>query len=143
MAPQRPSPQSRWDSITVEIFKEFTFEAAHRLPHVGADHKCARLHGHSFRVRLYVRGELDPHLGWVMDFGDIKAAFKPTYDLLDHNYLNEIPGLDNPTSEVLAVWIWERVKPNLPLLSKVAVRETCTSGAVYSPTPSPRNIRTR
>lgn len=115
----------------MEIFKEFTFEAAHRLPHVPPGHKCARLHGHSFRVRIHVRGEVDPQMGWVMDFGDVKTAFKPLYDQLDHNYLNEIPGLENPTSEVLARWIWERLLPVLPGLSRVMVRETCTSGCVY------------
>jgi 6-pyruvoyltetrahydropterin/6-carboxytetrahydropterin synthase len=115
----------------MEIYKEFTFEAAHRLPNVPAGHKCARLHGHSFTVRLSVRGPLDPRLGWVMDFGDLKAAFRPLYDELDHNYLNDLPGLENPTSEVLARWIWERLRPSLPLLSAVEVRETCTSGCVY------------
>jgi 6-pyruvoyltetrahydropterin/6-carboxytetrahydropterin synthase len=115
----------------MEIFKEFRFEAAHRLPHVPEGHKCSRLHGHSFRVEVYVAGEPDAHTGWVMDFVDIKTAFEPLYRILDHNYLNEIPGLENPTSEVLARWIWDRLAPTLPGLSKVIVRETCTSGAVY------------
>lgn len=115
----------------MEIFKEFTLEAAHRLPNVPAGHKCARLHGHSFRVRVDVRGEVDPHLGWVMDFSDIKAAFRPIHEQLDHNYLNDVAGLENPTSEVLARWIWERLLPRLPGLSQVMVRETCTSGCVY------------
>ena len=116
----------------MEIFKEFTFEAAHHLPNVPADHKCGRLHGHSFRVELHVSGEVDAHYGWIMDFADMKTAFKPVLDLLDHNYLNEIPGLDNPTSENIASWIWTQVSPRLPLLSKVVVRETCTSGAVFT-----------
>ncbi|HEX6779115.1 MAG TPA: 6-carboxytetrahydropterin synthase QueD, partial [Ktedonobacterales bacterium] len=90
----------------MEIFKEFTFEAAHRLPNVPPGHKCARLHGHSFRVEVHVRGPVDPETGWVMDFGDIKETFQPYYDQLDHNYLNEIAGLSNPTSEHLARWIW-------------------------------------
>ena len=115
----------------MEIFKEFTFEAAHRLPNVAEGHKCARLHGHSFRVKLYVRGAVDPHAGWVADFAELKRAFRPLYDQLDHNYLNDIEGLENPTSEHLARWIWERLRPVLPGLSKVAVRETCTSGCVY------------
>ena len=113
------------------IFKEFTFESAHRLPHVPAGHKCARLHGHSFRCEIHVRGEIDEHTGWVMDFADIKAAFQPLYNQLDHNYLNEIDGLANPTSEVLARWIWVRLQPRLSGLSRVVVRETCTSGCVY------------
>jgi 6-pyruvoyltetrahydropterin/6-carboxytetrahydropterin synthase len=116
----------------MDIFKEFTFEAAHRLPRVPEGHKCGRLHGHSFRVELYVRGEPSLDTGWIMDFGDIKTVFKPTLDLLDHSYLNDIPGLDNPTSEVIARWIWARLAHELPTLSKVVVRETCTSGAIYT-----------
>ncbi|HEU5174332.1 MAG TPA: 6-carboxytetrahydropterin synthase QueD [Gemmatimonadaceae bacterium] len=115
----------------MEIFKEFTFEAAHRLPNLPADHKCTRLHGHSFRVAVYVTGPVAEREGWVMDFGDLKQAFKPIYDTLDHNYLNDIPGLENPTSENLARWIWRELAPRLPMLSKLVIRETCTSGCVY------------
>lgn len=115
----------------MEVFKEFGFEAAHRLPHVPEGHKCARLHGHSFRVELHVRGPLDPDLGWVMDFADIKTAFRPFLEQLDHHYLNDIDGLANPTSENVARWIWQKVRPVLPELCKVVVRETCTSGCVY------------
>lgn len=115
----------------MEIFKEFTFEAAHRLPNVPEDHKCARLHGHSFRVKVCVSGPVDPHGGWVMDFAELKRAFRPLHDVLDHRYLNEIEGLENPTSESLARWVWARLRPALPGLTKVAVRETCTSGCVY------------
>jgi 6-pyruvoyltetrahydropterin/6-carboxytetrahydropterin synthase len=118
--------------LRVEIYKDFTFEAAHRLPNVPEGHKCARLHGHSFRVRLVVNGGLDPKLGWVMDFSDLKKIFAPTYDRLDHHYLNEIPGLENPTSENLAVWIWQQLKPQLPALCRVEIQETCTSGCIYS-----------
>jgi 6-pyruvoyltetrahydropterin/6-carboxytetrahydropterin synthase len=116
----------------MEIFKEFTFEAAHRLPNVPDGHKCSRLHGHSFRVEIHVAGAVGPQTGWVMDFADIGAAFKPLYRVLDHNYLNEIAGLENPTSEVIARWIWDRLLPSLPGLSRVVVRETCTTGAVYA-----------
>ena len=116
----------------MEIFKEFTFESAHRLPNVPAGHKCGRLHGHSFKAELWLRGPVDSSSGWIMDFGDVKRAFKPSYDQLDHHYLNEIPGLENPTSEVLARLIWGRVRPLLPQLSRVVVRETCTSGCVYA-----------
>jgi 6-pyruvoyltetrahydropterin/6-carboxytetrahydropterin synthase len=115
----------------VEIFKDFTFEAAHRLPMVPDDHKCARLHGHSFGVSIHVQGELDEEMGWFMDFDDIKAAFKPFYDQLDHHFLNEVEGLENPTSENLARWIWQKLLPALPGLTKVVVRETCTAGCVY------------
>ncbi|ROO52283.1 6-pyruvoyltetrahydropterin/6-carboxytetrahydropterin synthase [Micromonospora sp. Llam0] len=114
----------------MEIFREFTFEAAHRLPHVPEGHKCARLHGHSYRVTVHVSGQVGARTGWVIDFGDLKQAFAPVRDQLDHHYLNEIAGLENPTSEVLARWIWQRLAGQLPL-SAVAVRETCTSGCVY------------
>ncbi len=115
----------------MEIYKEFTFEAAHRLPNVPEGHKCARLHGHSFQVRVTVAGEIDPALGWVMDFADVKAACRGVHDRLDHRYLNDIEGLENPTSEVIARWIWHELKPALPLLSMIEVRETCTSGCRY------------
>ena len=115
----------------MDIFKRFTVEAAHRLPNVPDGHKCARLHGHSFCIELHVSGPVDPLFGWVQDFAEIKAAFKPYYDQLDHHYLNDIAGLDNPTSENLARWIWSQLKPTLPLLSEVVVHETCTSGCRY------------
>ena len=115
----------------MEIFREFTFEAAHRLPNVPEGHKCARLHGHSYKVIVHVEAPVEPESGWVMDFGDLKKAFKPLEVRLDHYYLNDIEGLENPTSEVLARWIWERLKPTLPDLSALTVRETCTSGCTY------------
>ena len=93
----------------MELFKEFIFEAAHRLPHVPEGHKCGRLHGHSFRVAIYIEGEVDPYTGWIRDFSEIKAIFKPIYEQLDHNYLNDIEGLENPTSEVLVEWIWNNL----------------------------------
>jgi len=115
----------------MEIFREFIFEAAHRLPNLPADHKCSRLHGHSFRVTVHVEGALLPQEGWVMDFADLKRAFQPLYDRLDHHYLNDIEGLENPTSEVLAIWIWDRLAPTLAGLTQIVVRETCTSGCGY------------
>ncbi|MGF6492523.1 6-pyruvoyltetrahydropterin/6-carboxytetrahydropterin synthase [Luteibacter sp. 621] len=117
----------------MRIFKTFNIEAAHRLPNVPEGHKCSRLHGHSFRVELHVEGPLDPVFGWVMDFSDLKARFKPLYERLDHHYLNDIEGLENPTSENLARWIFENLSPEVPLLCKVVVHETCTSGAEYTP----------
>ena len=119
----------------MELFKEFTFESAHRLPHVPAGHKCGRLHGHSFRVAIYIEGDVDPHTGWIRDFAEIKAIFKPIYERLDHNYLNDIPGLENPTSENLARWLWNQLKPALPQLVRVEVKETCTSGCIYEGEP--------
>jgi 6-pyruvoyltetrahydropterin/6-carboxytetrahydropterin synthase len=115
----------------VELYKDFSFEAAHRLPRVAEGHKCARLHGHSFHVRVWITGPVDAQLGWVIDFAEIVAAVQPSIDALDHRYLNEIPGLDNPTSECLARWLWRRIASKLPLLSAVEVRETCNSGCVY------------
>ena len=116
---------------TMELYKDFRFEAAHRLPNVPEGHKCARLHGHSFLVRLTISGDVDPQTGWLMDFDDIKNAFAPLLDQLDHYYLNDVPGLENPTSEILAKWIWDRLKPNLPELAAVEIRETCTVGCTY------------
>ncbi len=115
----------------MEIFKLFTIEAAHRLPNLPAEHKCSRLHGHSFQIEVHVEGDVSPHTGWVMDFAEISKAFKPIFTTLDHHYLNEIEGLENPTSENLAKWLWQRLKPELPLLSSIVVRETCTSGCIY------------
>jgi 6-pyruvoyltetrahydropterin/6-carboxytetrahydropterin synthase len=115
----------------VEIIKSFTFESAHLLPNVPTGHKCARLHGHSFGVTLRLSGPVGAETGWVRDFADIKEAFRPILDSLDHRYLNDIPGLENPTSENLAIWIWDRVFPALPELVAVEVRETCTSACVY------------
>lgn len=115
----------------MEIWKDFTFEAAHLLPNVPEGHKCKRLHGHSYRVRVCVEADLDPVLGWVIDFADISAAFDPIRLRLDHYYLNEIEGLENPTSEALARWIWERLQPALPILSRIEVSETCTAGCAY------------
>src|SRR5688500_16900895 len=115
----------------MKIFKAFTLEAAHRLPNVPEGHKCARLHGHSFRIEVHLRGELGEHTGWVMDYADVKKAFQPIYDRLDHHYLNDIEGLDNPTSERLAVWVFDQLQPVLPLLSESVVHETCTAGCRY------------
>jgi 6-pyruvoyltetrahydropterin/6-carboxytetrahydropterin synthase len=118
-------------TYTAAIFREFTFEAAHRLPNVPEGHKCARLHGHSYRVEVHVSGPVGQRTGWVRDFGDLKVAFKPLEGRLDHHFLNEVPGLENPTSEVLAKWIWDRLAADLPNLSEIRVRETCTSGCIY------------
>ena len=117
--------------MKMELRKTFQFESAHFLPHVPASHKCRRLHGHSFQAEIVLVGECDPHMGWVMDYADMTAAFKPLFEQLDHNYLNEIPGLENPTSERLAVWIWDRLKPGLPQLTEIVVAETCNARCVY------------
>lgn len=115
----------------MDIFKVFQIEAAHRLPNVPPAHKCARLHGHSFRIETHLSGPVDPELGWVLDFAELKDAFEPLFQVLDHSYLNDIEGLENPTSENLARWIWERLAPDLPGLTKIVVAETCMSGCAY------------
>lgn len=117
----------------MEIFKEFTFDAAHYLPNVPDTHKCKNMHGHTYRVRLWVVGPLDPVLGWVMDFADIKAAWRPLEQQLDHQVLNDIPGMANTTAEELAMWIYHQLKPQIPLLDRVELNETPTSGVVYRP----------
>ena len=117
--------------MNVELRKSFQFEAAHLLPHLPRTHKCRRLHGHSFKVEIAVAGACDPKLGWLMDYADITEAFKPIWRKLDHYHLNDIRGLENPTSENLAAWIWHRLKPKLPLLTEVVVAETCQSRCVY------------
>ncbi|MCO6484532.1 MAG: 6-carboxytetrahydropterin synthase QueD [Saprospiraceae bacterium] len=116
----------------MELFKEFTFDAAHWLPHVPEDHKCRRIHGHTYRLRVCVEGPLDPRLGWVMDFADLKKVVDPLVKQLDHQLLNELEGLDNPTCERIAVWLWDRIKPRVPQLAKIILNETPTSGVVWT-----------
>jgi 6-pyruvoyltetrahydropterin/6-carboxytetrahydropterin synthase len=115
----------------MDIFRIFHLQCARRLPALPDSHPCARLHGHSFEVELSVSGDLDPTLGWVLDFADLEAAWRPIHAALDHRYLNDIAGLDNPTSEHIAMWLWLRLKPALPGLSQVKVMETHDSGSVF------------
>jgi len=118
--------------MQVRLVHEFRFEAAHRLPRVPEGHKCARLHGHSFKVELSVAGPVNPDTGWFLDFGELHAIWEPVHATLDHHYLNEIQGLENPTSEVLAKWIWDRMKPSLPSLQQVTLFETCDARCEYT-----------
>ena len=115
----------------MEIYKDITFEAAHLLPNLPDGHKCRRLHGHSFLVRITLDGLVDKEIGWVKDFSEIKKAFMPIYDQLDHRYLNDVEGLENPTSENLAKWIWNKLNGQLDDLTAIEVKETCTSGCIY------------
>src|SRR6201996_9180897 len=116
----------------MHIFKVFHLEAAHRLPHVPEGHKCARLHGHSFKITVTVRGEVDPKLGWILDFAEIARAWEPLHAQLDHRFLNEVPGLENPTSENLARFVFERIRLPGARVFSVGVAETCTSScSVY------------
>ncbi|MHC4976952.1 MAG: 6-carboxytetrahydropterin synthase QueD [Planctomycetota bacterium] len=116
----------------MRLSKSFTFEAAHLLPTFPEGHKCRRLHGHSFRVDVIVAGEVDPAMGYLVDYGEIKRAFAPLEEALDHRYLNDIEGLENPTSEMIAAWIWDRLRGSLPDLETIVVHETCTSRCEYS-----------
>ena len=113
------------------LFKEFTFDSAHLLPNVPEGHKCKEMHGHTYRLRVWVEGPLHPQLGWVMDFADLKKVVKPVVESLDHKCLNKLPDLENPTCERIAVYIWDKVKPQLPLLARVELHETPTSGVIY------------
>jgi 6-pyruvoyltetrahydropterin/6-carboxytetrahydropterin synthase len=116
-----------------EISREYHIEAAHRLPNVPEGHKCARLHGHSFKITLFITGEVDPHTGWIIDFGQVDQSWQTIHNLLDHRYLNEVLGLENPTSETLARWVLERVKLPRGRLTAVAVAETCRAACkVYA-----------
>ncbi len=115
----------------MEVFNVYYIEAARRLPNLPASHPCSNVHGHSFRLEIFVTGPINPVKGWVIDFADLDAAFEPLRTQLDHRYLNDIPGLENPTSERMAEWIWHQLKPGLPGLSKLVVHETHRSGCVY------------
>lgn len=115
----------------MDIFRVFHLQCARRLPALPDSHPCSRVHGHSFRVEITVSGEVDPVLGWVIDFADIEAAWQPIHAALDHRYLNDLRGLENPTSEHLALWLWTRLQPLLPGLSQIRVMETHDSGCVY------------
>ena len=116
----------------MDIYVSLSFDAAHRLPAVPAGHKCGNLHGHTFAVEVYVQGDVAENTGWVADFGDIKTIAKSYVDQLDHTYLNDIAGLENPTSENIAVWLRRKLEPELKGLSKIVVKESPTSGAVYT-----------
>ncbi|MCV9385181.1 6-carboxytetrahydropterin synthase QueD [Reichenbachiella ulvae] len=113
------------------IFKKFAFDSAHFLPNVPDGHKCKNIHGHTYHLTVFLEGDLVEDLEWVMDFKDVKDVIKPIIDRLDHQLINDIPGLENPTAERITVWIWDQIKPQLPLLSKIELNETPTSGVVY------------
>ena len=115
----------------MEIYKEFSFDSAHFLPNVPDGHKCKNMHGHTYRFRVFLSGELDPHLGWIMDFKQLKDCVGPVLDRLDHKLLNEIEGLSNPTAELITIWIWNQIKPSLPQLSRIELYETPTTGVIY------------
>ena len=117
--------------MNVRLVKTFTFEAAHHLPSFPEGHRCRRMHGHSFKVDVIVQGDIPHGRHYLIDYGDIKAAIDPIHDQIDHHCLNEINGLENPTSEMIAKWLWDKLRPNLPLLAEIVVYETCTSRCEY------------
>lgn len=117
--------------MRVSLSKTIDFESAHWLPTFPEGHKCRRMHGHSFKIDVTLEGEIDPNLGYLRDFGEIKALLDPIKHQLDHRVLNEIEGLENPTAEMLAKWVWDKLYADIPELSVVRVRETCTSAAEY------------
>ena len=115
----------------MDIYKKFSFDSAHYLPNLPEDHKCKRMHGHTFNVEIHISGPIDKKIGWIMDFGDVKEVCDPVINQLDHIVLNEVPGLENPTSENLSKWIWKRLKPKLQYLTSIEVKETCSTGCIY------------
>ena len=116
----------------MRIYKEFKFDAAHWLPKVPDGHKCSNMHGHTYYIEIHLEDELDRELGWVLDFNDVRRAVDPLIDQLDHKVLNEIEGLKNPTAEFIALWFWDRVKPVLPQLCQIVVKENPTNVCIYS-----------
>ncbi|HAU37227.1 MAG TPA: 6-carboxytetrahydropterin synthase QueD [Phycisphaerales bacterium] len=117
--------------MQAELITTFRFDAAHALPNLPPDHKCRRMHGHSYRVDIHITGPVDERLGWVMDFTQIKRAVQAVLDRIDHRCLNEIPGLENSTSEILAKYLWDRIAQEIPGLSAVTIWESETSRCVY------------
>ncbi|MDH3982258.1 MAG: 6-carboxytetrahydropterin synthase QueD [Kiritimatiellaceae bacterium] len=116
----------------MRIYKEFKFDSAHWLPNVPEGHKCANMHGHTYTIEIHVEDELDSHLGWVVDFNDVRRVVEPLIDQLDHKILNEIQGLENPTAEHIALWFWEKTKLDLPQLVQVVVKENPSNVCIYS-----------
>ena len=115
----------------MQIFKKFTFDSAHALPNVPDGHKCKNVHGHTYHLTLFLESEIDSEMGWVMDFADVKEIMNPVMTQIDHKFLNDIEGLENPTCEIFVKWIWDRLIGSMPQLVKIELYETPTSGAIY------------
>ena len=115
----------------MEIYKEFSFDSAHFLPNVPEGHKCRNMHGHTYRLKVFIEGQPDPKLGWIMDFKELKDALSGVIEQLDHRLINDIPGLENPTAENITIWIWNQIKPMLTNLSRIELYETPTTGVIY------------
>lgn len=114
-----------------QLVREYRFEAAHSLPRVPPEHKCRRVHGHGYRIEVTVEGEVDPDMGWLIDLGEIDKSVTPLISQLDHRLLNDLPGLSNPTCEMLAAWLWERLAARLDILVELSIWETPSSRCVY------------
>ena len=115
----------------MEIYKEFAFDAAHFLPNVPEGHKCKQMHGHTYHLRVYIKGLPEKELGWIMDFKELKDAVAPLIDQVDHQLINDVPGLENPTAENITIWFWNQLKPRLQALSRIELKETPTTGVIY------------
>ena len=113
------------------VYKKFTIESARSLPNLPNSHPCKKIHGHSFKIIIYIEGKIDTKTGFVIDFHDIEKAFNPLKIKLDHAYLNNIEGLNNPSSENMCKWIWEKLKIKLPGLLKIEIKETNSTGCIY------------
>lgn len=113
------------------IYKQFTFDSAHFLPGVPAGHKCGNMHGHTYALTVFIGGEPEQKIGWIIDYAELKKNIQPVIELLDHQILNNIKGLENPTSEILSIWLWDKIKPLVPGLKKIELKETPTSGVIY------------
>ena len=115
----------------MEIYKEFAFDAAHFLPNVPDGHKCKQMHGHTYHLRVYIKGLPEKDLGWIMDFKELKDVVAPLIDQVDHQLINDVPGLENPTAENITIWFWNQLKPRLQALSRIELKETPTTGVIY------------
>jgi 6-pyruvoyltetrahydropterin/6-carboxytetrahydropterin synthase len=117
--------------MKVTLARKFRFEASHSLSHLPDDHPCHNLHGHSYALEIEVSGEVDEDSGFLLDYAEIKKAVQPLLDNLDHKHLNDVDGLEKPTTELIARWLWNRIKPALPQLSRIAIQETPTTRCEY------------
>ncbi len=124
-------PVLKENKMEVELIKTFRFDAAHSLTHLPPGHKCRNMHGHGYRVDIHVTGEVQAETGWLIDFGDLKAIVQPVIDTLDHANLDEIAELKVSTSEMLAKYMWDRIKPHLPIMTAIEIWESDSSRCVY------------
>ena len=115
----------------MNIYKIFNIESARSLPNLPDSHPCKNIHGHSFKIKITVSGKINKATGMVLDFNQIDEIFNPIHLLIDHKYLNDIKGLENPSSENLAIWIWKRLKPKLPTIIEIEIKETSETGCIY------------